>query len=372
VNENPNEAEVAEYLAEVRGALDDLPAASRAELLEDLGEHLREVAAEEGAGALRARLGEPAEYAAELRGAAGLGRRGQAESRLQDRFAATVRHGGEVAGRLDLRIGRAFGYARARDLLHALRPGWWVLRGWVTAQLLSGVHDSASWHGFVPHFGGNAVVGAVVTVALIALSVWLGRRTLDGPGWSRRLMLGASGLATVGAIALACWGVGSTNYVYADATASSYPTDAYGYSAGDITDVYVYDQAGNPVPQARLFDPYGYPIQMGDPVCQDGRDAPGTAADRAGDDAYGGLNGYDSGDGLVQPDDPIAPAWTYPLCPQDPGPFRAGPGAIGQPGPAATPTPGSTATPPATSTPTSTPKATPTSTPTGRHRTGTR
>ncbi|NUP47704.1 MAG: hypothetical protein HOW97_10385, partial [Catenulispora sp.] len=63
--------EVARYAAEVRGQLADLPAEASAELLEDLEDHLREVAAED-TGVLRERLGSPAEYARELRQAAGL------------------------------------------------------------------------------------------------------------------------------------------------------------------------------------------------------------------------------------------------------------------------------------------------------------
>jgi hypothetical protein len=144
--------------------------------------------------------------------------------------------------------------------------------------------------------------------------------------------------------------------------------------------VYVYDQAGNPVPHARLFDEYGYPIQMGSPVCQNGADAPGSAADRAaasGYDQYG--DAYDSGNGDGQPDDPIARAWTYPLCPDDPGPFRAGPGAVAQPGavgqpgaavvtPSPAPTP--TGAPPASGAATATPASTPEATPTRPQRTG--
>ncbi|MFD0638102.1 hypothetical protein ACFQ9X_47685 [Catenulispora yoronensis] len=73
------EDEVAAYAAEVRAQLVDLPPADSAELLEDLEDHLREVAAED-VGALRERLGAPATYARELRQAAGLpgpGRPGQ-------------------------------------------------------------------------------------------------------------------------------------------------------------------------------------------------------------------------------------------------------------------------------------------------------
>jgi uncharacterized membrane protein len=69
--------EVTAYAAAVRAALADLPPAAREDLLEDLEQHLHEVAEEEGS--LHARLGPPQVYAEELRASAGLspGRRGR-------------------------------------------------------------------------------------------------------------------------------------------------------------------------------------------------------------------------------------------------------------------------------------------------------
>jgi hypothetical protein len=62
--------DVASYGAAVRDALADLAAGEREDLLEDLEDHLAEVAAESGA-PLRDRLGTPEQYAAELRAAYG-------------------------------------------------------------------------------------------------------------------------------------------------------------------------------------------------------------------------------------------------------------------------------------------------------------
>ncbi|HEY0696218.1 MAG TPA: hypothetical protein VGD43_00230, partial [Micromonospora sp.] len=66
------EQEIARYVGEVRRELADLPPETRDELLEDLPEHLTEVAAEAD-GPLADRLGTPQAYAAELRTAAGFG-----------------------------------------------------------------------------------------------------------------------------------------------------------------------------------------------------------------------------------------------------------------------------------------------------------
>ena len=62
------------YLAEVREHLIDLGEEERAELLEDLAQHLADICTDEEnvESDLRDLLGEPASYAAELRAAAGL------------------------------------------------------------------------------------------------------------------------------------------------------------------------------------------------------------------------------------------------------------------------------------------------------------
>ena len=62
--------QVLSYAAAVRGALSDLPASARDQLLADLEDHLAEVAAESGQ-SLTERLGTPEAYAAELSAAYG-------------------------------------------------------------------------------------------------------------------------------------------------------------------------------------------------------------------------------------------------------------------------------------------------------------
>jgi hypothetical protein len=100
------DGEVARYAAAVRAAFADLPAPDRETLLEDIEDHLVEVAAESG-GPLEERLGPPETYAAELRAWAGLPapgaarRRGRRTSRLVRRLerllAAAAAHAGRGA-----------------------------------------------------------------------------------------------------------------------------------------------------------------------------------------------------------------------------------------------------------------------------------
>src|SRR5216683_1249634 len=67
---NDQANDVATYAASVRAALSDLPPDQAEVLLEDLEDHLREIAAEAG-GPLTERLGPPEQYAQELRTAYG-------------------------------------------------------------------------------------------------------------------------------------------------------------------------------------------------------------------------------------------------------------------------------------------------------------
>jgi hypothetical protein len=309
-------ADVDAYCAAVRTALADLPDDARDELLEDLSDHLTEVLAE-GEGSLRDRLGDPATYAMELRSAAGLEPAVEpiaVPAGVQARILETLRRTSAAVGRLDVRLGRLVGYPRAADLLRGLAPGWWVLRGWIVAQLVCSQRRGDGWTGFIPPLGNSRLLGGAVTLALIAVSVLIGRATPRFTEWPRRIgYLLSTGIA-VWAVAVLAPYIGSTHYVFETDPAGA--TQYIGNGNGNLSDVYVYDQSGNPVPNARLFDQDGIPVQLGDPDCPDsGRGISSNAVDPA----TGG---------------PASDDWVYPLCPNAPGPFRAGPGPV-----STTPTP---------------------------------
>lgn len=213
--------EVEQYAQAVREALADLPAAEREELLEDLPDHLAEVAAEDE-GTLRERLGDPQTYAAELRAAAGLDTHPGRET-LRAALARSYRNGADLATRLDTGLGRAMGYPRVRDLARALRPGWWVLRGWIVAQLLCDADEVHHWHGLVPDAGTSQAGGVVITIAAILASLWLGRRTEHASAWPR-------GIATAVSVALVVWaltvltgylGSAATSYEFGPASSAT-------------------------------------------------------------------------------------------------------------------------------------------------------
>ena len=119
--------DVARYATAVRAAFADLPGPERELLLEDLEDHLEEVAAEAG-GPLEERLGRPEAYAAELRAPAGLppagvAAAGRARPRLRDsRVARRLRRSWHAA------VANPAA-APVAEFLPELRPAWWVLRG---------------------------------------------------------------------------------------------------------------------------------------------------------------------------------------------------------------------------------------------------
>jgi len=134
-----SDMDIRSYIVALEAQLDDLPEVDRRELLEDLEQHITEVAAE-GEGTLSERLGTPASYAAELRASAGLPPRAQHALALVDRvrqIPAALRRRTQIRG--------------FRDLLRRLRPAWWALCGVLAAY---GVVALLNDPGYGPEFMG--------------------------------------------------------------------------------------------------------------------------------------------------------------------------------------------------------------------------
>ncbi|WP_147942598.1 hypothetical protein [Microbispora sp. CSR-4] len=321
-----------DYAAAVRAALADLPAGDRDALLEDLDEHLAEVAAEPGM-SLEERLGSPEAYAAELRAAYG-GRPSDGGSslggRLRERVSGAVR-------RVHTRLLVLPPYRQAAAFAPELRPAWWVLRGYAIALA---VLAPISAPGLIP----GDIPAWVFTLAVVWGSVWLGRRgRARASRWGRVLLLGANLVAAVLVIT-----------AMADVPGTPSRDVAFDYGprpeglgvrvenvssfGGEVTNIFPYAADGTPLHDVRLYDQDGDPIML-DP-------------------------GFDQE--IVIPCDgepPIRNAYPLPLRPSDDRPGRAarGPAARGLE-PTCTPTtpaPTDTATPSASPSPSSAPSATP-------------
>lgn len=233
-------AEVGTYVERVRAALADLPPDDREELLEDLRDHLTEVAGEDGDGSLEALLGPPESYAAELRSSAGLPP--APAGSVRDRVAA---------------LGERAWLRSTAQFLPELLPGWWVLRGVLLAWV------GALWLGAGPAF-------VLLAVVAVVGSVLLGVRARADRD-DRRLHRADVGVtaAAVAAAVLALF--------FAAAGSTLQPAPVYETGPAPVldgvTNIHPYSSDGRPLTDVLLYDQDGRPIVL--PA--DGQDAGGRA-----------------------------------------------------------------------------------------------
>ena len=298
--------QIASYLDGVRAAMSDLPDETRDELLEDLPDHLAEVLAED-AGTLEERLGTPEAYAAELRAAAGMG---AAAAPANSSGLRRLRDG---LARLDVTAGRLLGYGRASQLWLLMRPGWWVLRGYLAGVLILHViftaRDRSQW---LPLGDSSAIAWLLVIGASVVLSVRVGLATPRLKPWLRTAV-------AIGAVGLLAFAVAEINRVFY----LQPPTMAADVTYGNgITDIYPYDANGRPLTGVVLYDQNGTRLTLGDPW----RCIKPQAYSGPDDPALRGQLSYRWGE----------PEFKYPLCP--PEGWQPSP-------PATTPTPSAGPTP---------------------------
>ena len=247
------------YLAMVRASLADLPAAERDDLLEDLPGHLIETLAETGG---LAQLGSPQAYAAELRSSAGLPPgpivpdRPRRVSEAASSFAGAV---GERASRLAAAVGEQPYGRQMLAFLPELRPGWWVLRGYLLTAVPAafGLLFDLGVPPFVTLFGSDAL-GLVATAVAVVASVRLGRRTTGAP-LPRRQLVVAGNVALVGLCLVAGAGLRAQigfneGVVYAADTSYLQGPD------GGISNIYAFDADGRQLTDVQLFDQEGRPL----------------------------------------------------------------------------------------------------------------
>jgi uncharacterized membrane protein len=305
---------VAEYVTRIQAALADLPAAEVEEIVDDIGQHLSEVAGELGdevsVEALANRLGTPEQYASELRAAAGYPPASDEPPARPRRFPARVALWGLAIGLLvafvaggisgTMKDGNAFGplllftvplliaivlvfsdsapmstivelpeyravaTAWHRTLgalpdpaaayLRSLRPAWWLIRivTLVIAALLAFRRD---------------VHGGFVLPPLLAIAVLLrfGKRARTDRRWSwiispaNAFALGV-GLAILGSAWSGPGGYRTVNYV---------PPNGLWDEGRSVDNIYVFGPDGKPLPEAYLYDQDGRPITLWMNRCHD-------------------------------------------------------------------------------------------------------
>ena len=236
------------YLKEVAPHLGGLPAEERADLLDDLAQHLREIAAEPGP-PLAERLGSPEAYAAELLASAGVVADRRPGAPLVERATALVQ-----------RLRTSWVGEEAVRLAPVLRPAWWVARGYLAVSLLAAVQRNGSSAFPLPELGGSPVLGTIAVLAAIALSVRLGERTMARSG--RLLVAGGNALLAIYAVSLFGEGAQTVRYVDSYGGPPAYVNQGClsSGSGESITNLYAYDTEGRLLDPVLLYDQDGRPI----------------------------------------------------------------------------------------------------------------
>ncbi len=238
------------YLKEVAPHLAVLPADERADLLEDLAQHLREIAAEPGP-PLAERLGAPEAYAAELLASAGVPTTWRPRTPLLTRAASlTDRARASWVGQEVVR------------LQPVLRPAWWVVRAYLAVSLLSALERDGAYPGFpLPHLFGNPFLGLLGVLVAIPLSVRLAQRPLPPAG--RLAVLGANVVLAFYALSLlGRAGTPELRYIesYGGPVAAASRGCLTTASGNVITNLYGYDTEGRLLDPVLLYDQNGQPI----------------------------------------------------------------------------------------------------------------
>lgn len=264
--------DVAGYAAAVRASLADLGPEVVDDLTDDLDADLAEALADErhvahGRGLLE-QFGSPQAYAAELRAAAGLAPAMGPRRRVQ-----LLSDPVEDARRL----GRwAIGWLRAHtwwapveSFLVALRPAWWLLRGWVAYELVALVAG-------VQHWFPQSLPAFLVLLGCVVLSVQWGRGAWfqsRGVVW---LATTVNVVAVVATLPLLGWVQGQvaereqvfagysagnrngpdTQTVYRDRAVDGVVVDGV-----QVSNLFVYDAEGNPLTDVQVYDDRGRPVR---------------------------------------------------------------------------------------------------------------
>lgn len=256
------------YLAAVRSELADLPDNERADLLEDLEQHLREVAAEED-GSLEERLGDPVSYAKELRTSVGY--------QEPPRGFGSIRHAVETSRP----VSRARGAWRTvaehpefqefRASAAASRPLWWLARGY-SLVLLFGLMLEGSRAARVfpfPRLADSALFGLVLAIGGAAGSVALGRRS-EHSRRARLISIVLNILLVVMAFSVASTVRNRAVMSYAGAGPTHYPSPEFvshdgaltGSDGQVVTNIFPFGADGAPLDGVTLYDQNGRPLDI--------------------------------------------------------------------------------------------------------------
>jgi len=240
------------YVEAVTERIAGLPDERRTELLDDLTQHLTELAAEAEV-PLADRLGSPAVFADEYLSSAGI------EPILAQPHRGGVR---EAIARGWRELADHPTVAAVRGFLPELRPAWWAARGYLLVAAWPALSNRAALPFPDVDLPGHKVTGTALGLVAAALSVRLARRTAEGR--FHRSAFVANVLGVGAALVVAAADAPPDEYVtaadglYMDASVpAGYVVSAEG---NPITNLFVYDAEGNLLEGVYVFDQDGRPV----------------------------------------------------------------------------------------------------------------
>ncbi|GAA4490191.1 hypothetical protein [Microbacterium panaciterrae] len=252
----PTDERIHAFADAVRAELADLPVEDIDDLIEGLVGDLTDQAEDHGG---EIELGDPAAYAQELRTAAGLPERGPVTTTKVPWHERLAAQSGRSVGRIR---SSAFG-SWVLDLLIALRPVWWILRGLALAALIAipaglGPRTIAGYGGFPAQVLVWAIVLAIVLVSVQwGRGRWLPRNAL------RHVRTIASVLALLFLPALFGYATSSISaQAYGNPGYRTPPTPGLALDGNRVVNLFVYDKDGSLIPGAQIYTNRGTPLNL--------------------------------------------------------------------------------------------------------------
>lgn len=237
------------FVAAVRARLSDLPVEEIDDLTDGLAADLVDRLGDGND------LGDAARYADELRQAAGLPERTEdANDTAPSPRRGLRERGSEFAVKWNAWWDATGTRAGLRDFILSLRPVWWVARGVAVGAVIALV------------FGVRSLNTALVLIALAAtiLSVQWGRGKWLPGAWAVWLRRIGSVVAILALLPLSANALGRLSYGYADVDSEATVSPGLSLGWDQVTNIFAYDCAGEPLGPVQLFTQDGRPLHTGD------------------------------------------------------------------------------------------------------------
>ena len=189
-------------------------------------------------------LGDPAAYAAELRAAAGVDP--ASPPTVADNVRTNLAH-------LRERVAPFLSHpavAAVLALLVALRPVWWIIRGWALFYVLAGFTPIPQ-NQFDP----------LLLAALVLLSVQWGRGRWLPWTWSRGAVIALSVIAALAVPALYAAVVDRVTFANR-MDPNDYISEGILLNKQQVTNIFAYGPDGEPLTDVRLYDQSGNPLSL--------------------------------------------------------------------------------------------------------------